>query len=49
MERCGFCGTELTRLYSRDMGYGPTCADKHGLPFDHTAYAASQIVGKGGE
>lgn len=47
--RCGFCGTELTRLYSRDMGYGPTCANKHGLPFDHSAYAASQIVGKGGE
>ena len=46
---CGFCGTELTRKYSRDMGYGPTCADNHGLPFDHKAYAASQIVGKGGE
>jgi hypothetical protein len=49
MGRCGFCGTELTRRYSRDMGYGPNCADKHGLPFDHKAYAASQIVGKGGE
>lgn len=46
---CGFCGTELTRKYSRDMGYGPTCANNHGLPFDHSAYAASQIVGKGGE
>ena len=46
---CGFCGTELTRRYSRDQGYGPTCADRHGLPFDHKAYAASQIVGKGGE
>jgi len=46
---CGFCNTELTRRYSRDMGYGPTCADKHGLPFDHKAYAASQLVGEGGE
>ena len=46
---CGFCGTELTRRYSRDMGYGPSCATKHGLPFDHKAYAASQIIAEGGE
>jgi len=46
---CGFCGTELTRRYSRDMGYGPSCATKHGLPFDFKAYAASQIIAEGGE
>jgi hypothetical protein len=46
---CGFCGTELTRRYSRDMGYGPSCATKHGLPFDFKAYAASQILKQGGE
>jgi hypothetical protein len=46
---CGFCNLSLTRKYSRDMGYGPKCADKHHLPFDHAAYAASQVVGKGGE
>jgi Family of unknown function (DUF6011) len=44
---CGFCNTELTRKYSRDMGYGPTCADKHSLPFDYAAYAASQVVSDG--
>jgi hypothetical protein len=26
------------------MGYGPDCADRHGLPFDHAAYAASAKV-----
>lgn len=41
---CGFCHTELTRRYSREKGYGPTCADKHGLPFDYAAYAASQVI-----
>ena len=46
---CGFCNTELTRKYSQTMGYGPTCANKHSLPFDHAAYAASQVTGKGGE
>jgi Family of unknown function (DUF6011) len=44
---CGFCNTELTRRYSRDMGYGPTCADKHSLPFDYAAYAASQVISDG--
>ncbi len=44
---CGFCHTELTRKYSRDKGYGPTCADKHGLPFDYAAYAASQVISDG--
>ncbi len=44
MGQCGFCHTELTRKYSADKGYGPTCADKHGLPFDYTAYAASQKI-----
>ena len=42
--RCGWCGKDLTRKYSRGMGYGPDCADHHGLPFDHAAYAAQQDV-----
>jgi Family of unknown function (DUF6011) len=42
--QCGFCTKPLTRKYSRGQGYGPTCADNHGLPFDYTAYAASPLV-----
>lgn len=42
--QCGFCFKALTRRYSADLGYGPTCADKHGLHFDHAAYAASAKV-----
>lgn len=38
---CFKCNTHLTRKYSRAMGYGPDCADKLGLPFDHAEYARS--------
>ena len=41
---CGFCCKALTRSYSAGIGYGPTCAKKHDLPFDHAAYAASAKV-----
>lgn len=30
---CMFCGLELTDGRSVDVGYGPTCASKHGLPW----------------
>ena len=41
---CGFCMKSLTKKYSRGLGYGPDCADHHGLPFDYAAYAASETV-----
>ena len=44
MHICGFCGRDLTRKYSRNLGYGPECADNLGLPFDHAAYRASELV-----
>lgn len=31
---CAFCGKELTNEISRAHGYGPTCAEHHGLPWD---------------
>jgi hypothetical protein len=49
MGQCGFCGKPLTRRYSAGQGYGPSCATKHGLPFDFAAYAASQLVEGAGE
>lgn len=40
--RCYLCNHTLTRRYSRSVtGYGPDCADKHGLPFDHAEYDRS--------
>jgi hypothetical protein len=42
--KCGYCMHSLTRGYSKNLGYGPDCADRHGLPFDHAAYAASAKV-----
>jgi|SRR5262245_13727279 len=33
--RCSFCGLELTDAGSVEVGYGPICADRYGLP--HTA------------
>ena len=35
---CCFCGLELTNRASLQMGYGPICADKYGLPW----YATEQ-------
>jgi hypothetical protein len=46
---CGFCGQTLTREYSRVRGYGPSCADRWGMTFDHAAYRVSKIVAEGGE
>jgi hypothetical protein len=35
---CCFCGKELTRVVSKEFGYGPVCAQKWGLPFDYERY-----------
>lgn len=32
---CCFCARELTTKESRSVGYGPVCADKHGLAWGH--------------
>lgn len=37
--RCCFCARELTTKESRSVGYGPDCAEKHGLPWGETAPA----------
>ena len=36
MNRCCFCGLELSDERSVAMGYGPICADNWGLPWGHT-------------
>lgn len=41
---CFKCNRHLTRKYSRNMGFGPDCADKLGLAFDHAEYARSEAV-----
>jgi hypothetical protein len=33
---CCNCGLPLTREESIKNGYGPTCAEKHGWPYDHS-------------
>lgn len=33
---CSFCGRPLETKASRHVGYGPKCADKHGLPWGET-------------
>lgn len=33
---CVMCGSTLTREESKDRGYGPTCADNNGWPYDHS-------------
>jgi len=33
---CSFCGKELTNEISRAHGYGPTCAENNGLPWDES-------------
>lgn len=32
-EHCGFCAALLTDARSRQVGYGPTCAANHSLPY----------------
>lgn len=32
-ERCGFCGLKLTDPRSIKVGYGPVCANNHGMPW----------------
>ena len=34
--KCGFCSRRLTVKESVKRGYGPTCADNFGLPYNHT-------------
>lgn len=36
---CCFCAKELTHEISKAAGYGPVCANKYDLPFDHEKYA----------
>lgn len=33
--RCSFCGRPLKVGASQHVGYGPICADRHGLPWGH--------------
>lgn len=40
--RCCFCAREFDRLVSAEHGYGPDCADKYGLPFDHARYGKGE-------
>jgi hypothetical protein len=40
--QCCFCALPLEKTESVARGYGPTCADNHGLPFDHAAYNAEK-------
>jgi hypothetical protein len=40
--RCSFCAKELTDAGSVEVGYGPVCAKKYGLP--HTAKGTSKQV-----
>ena len=41
---CCFCGLELTNKASLQMGYGPICADKYGLPWHYTGESENQLV-----
>jgi hypothetical protein len=40
--QCCFCHLPLEKTESVTRGYGPTCADNNGLPFDHAAYNAEK-------
>lgn len=40
---CCFCGIELTNRASLQMGYGPICADKYGLPWHFTEPALADL------
>lgn len=43
---CGFCGLELDTAESLTVGYGPTCAKKHDLPWGAKAVPAKVLLAK---
>jgi len=43
---CCFCGRELDTAESISVGYGPVCADKHGLPWGEVAEPASVVLAR---
>jgi len=43
---CGFCGLELDTAESLSVGYGPTCAKKHDLPWGAKAIPAKVLLAK---
>lgn len=45
---CGFCGLELDTVESLTVGYGPTCAKKHDLPWGAKAVPAKVLLAKEG-
>lgn len=45
---CGFCGLELDTQESLLVGYGPTCAKKHDLPWGAKAVPAKVLLAKKG-
>jgi Family of unknown function (DUF6011) len=45
---CGFCGLELDTQESLKVGYGPTCAKKHDLPWGEKAIPAKVALAKAG-
>ena len=45
---CGFCGLDLDTAESLSVGYGPTCAKKHDLPWGAKAVPAKVVLAKAG-
>lgn len=45
---CGFCGLALDTVESLTVGYGPTCAKKHDLPWGAKAVPAKVLLAKQG-
>jgi hypothetical protein len=45
---CGFCGKELDTAESLSVGYGPSCAKKHDLPWGAKAVPAKVLLAKEG-
>jgi hypothetical protein len=43
---CGFCDLELDTAESLSVGYGPTCAKKHNLPWGEKAVPAKVLLAK---
>jgi uncharacterized protein DUF6011 len=43
---CGFCGLELDTAESLSVGYGPTCAKRHNLPWGAKAVPAKVLLAK---
>lgn len=44
--QCFFCGRDLDTPESLLVGYGPTCADKHGLPWGDKATPAAVLLAR---